>query len=248
MGNPQQAQEPTMEEILASIRRIIADDDEEQVQDAQMEKQGDDHANDDVESDADAEQVEASEAEDQAQVSNDSADAAEDDAAEDDPVAQDEPAAQDEPDAEVEAAVDAVDEDDDDVFELSEIADDVEPSAPVEDEPEEAMALEDDIAFEDQPAPEPEPEPAPAPEPEFAAPPAAPVGDVLLSQEAQSSASTAFGELASSMLSYSGGARTLEGIVEDLLRPLLKAWLDENLPPMVEQMVREEIERVARRR
>ena len=69
----------------------------------------------------------------------------------------------------------------------------------------------------------------------------------LLSADAQATASAAFGALASTMLSHSGGARTLEQIVEDLLRPLLKAWLDEQLPPLVERLVREEIERVARR-
>jgi len=38
--------------------------------------------------------------------------------------------------------------------------------------------------------------------------------------------------------------RTLEGIVRDLLRPLLQTWLDEHLPGIVERLVREEIARV----
>ena len=38
----------------------------------------------------------------------------------------------------------------------------------------------------------------------------------------------------------------LEGILRDLLRPMLKAWLDDNLPGLVERLVRVEIERVAR--
>ena len=42
------------------------------------------------------------------------------------------------------------------------------------------------------------------------------------------------------------GARTLEDIVGDLLRPLLRTWLDENLPPIVERLVQAEIARVAR--
>jgi uncharacterized protein len=37
-------------------------------------------------------------------------------------------------------------------------------------------------------------------------------------------------------------------LVREMLRPLLKAWLDENLPGMVERLVRSEIERVARGR
>jgi cell pole-organizing protein PopZ len=37
-------------------------------------------------------------------------------------------------------------------------------------------------------------------------------------------------------------------LAETLMRPMVKAWLDENLPPLVERIVREEIERVARKR
>ena len=42
------------------------------------------------------------------------------------------------------------------------------------------------------------------------------------------------------------GERTLEDVVRDTLRPLLQAWLDENLPPIVERLVQAEITRVAR--
>ena len=45
---------------------------------------------------------------------------------------------------------------------------------------------------------------------------------------------------------HSGGP-TIEDIVREELRPLLKAWLDENLPPLVERLVRAEIERVVGR-
>ena len=44
------------------------------------------------------------------------------------------------------------------------------------------------------------------------------------------------------------GGRTLEDVVRELLRPLLKAWLDENLPRIVEAKVAEEVERIARSR
>ncbi len=44
---------------------------------------------------------------------------------------------------------------------------------------------------------------------------------------------------------YRGGP-TLEDMVREELRPMVKAWLDENLPPMVERLVRVEIERVTR--
>jgi len=40
--------------------------------------------------------------------------------------------------------------------------------------------------------------------------------------------------------------RTLEDIARDLLRPMLKTWLDDNLPQLVERLVRAEIERISR--
>jgi uncharacterized protein len=43
------------------------------------------------------------------------------------------------------------------------------------------------------------------------------------------------------------GGPTIEDIVREELRPLLKAWLDANLPPIVERLVRAEIERVVGR-
>ena len=49
-----------------------------------------------------------------------------------------------------------------------------------------------------------------------------------------------------SMQVYSGGP-TIEDIVRAEIRPLLKQWLDENLPPMVERLVRAELERVVGR-
>ncbi|MCU0986096.1 MAG: DUF2497 domain-containing protein [Acetobacteraceae bacterium] len=42
------------------------------------------------------------------------------------------------------------------------------------------------------------------------------------------------------------GAVTLEQMVREELRPILKAWLDTNLPPLVERLVKAELERVAR--
>lgn len=70
----------------------------------------------------------------------------------------------------------------------------------------------------------------------------------LLSPSASSSTSLAFDRLAEALMTRTtGGDRSLEDVTRDLLRPLLKAWLDENLPGIVERMVREEIERVARR-
>jgi cell pole-organizing protein PopZ len=135
--------------------------------------------------------------------------------------------------------------------------------------------LVDDIQFaEPEPVHEPEPEPVyepiPEPEPEIApalatgvAPQPEPVDEAadidveepamsadqspILSRDAETAASAAFGALASS-LSSSNGGRTLEDIVGDMLRPMLKEWLDDNLPALVERLVAEEIERVSRRR
>jgi hypothetical protein len=67
----------------------------------------------------------------------------------------------------------------------------------------------------------------------------------LLSQRATVAVDVAFNSLTHTMLSHN--PRTLEDLVRDMLRPMLKAWLDDNLPAMVERLVRAEIERVSRR-
>jgi cell pole-organizing protein PopZ len=70
----------------------------------------------------------------------------------------------------------------------------------------------------------------------------------ILSQEVADATATAFDRLADTIVSQaSGGARSIEDITRDLLRPMLKAWLDANLQSVVERLVREEIDRVARR-
>jgi cell pole-organizing protein PopZ len=95
-----------------------------------------------------------------------------------------------------------------------------------------------------QAEPEPEPEPIRAPEPVMAA-------DVydepLVSDPTADQTATSFGHLARSIAMPKGG-RTLEDVVGELLRPLLKAWLDEHLPTIVQAKVEEEVERIARRR
>jgi hypothetical protein len=76
----------------------------------------------------------------------------------------------------------------------------------------------------------------------------------ILSAETSEAAAAAFGRLATmprerraeSELSIGAGSRTLEEIVRDALRPLLRAWLDDHLPEIVERLVREEIQRVVR--
>lgn len=71
-------------------------------------------------------------------------------------------------------------------------------------------------------------------------------GNSLLSPRADAAVTSAFNHLAGTILSTN--SRTIDQVAEDMLRPMLKDWLDENLPPMVERLVREEIERVSRRR
>lgn len=72
--------------------------------------------------------------------------------------------------------------------------------------------------------------------------PALPADD-LLSPDTTQMVNAAFGSLAHTML---GRGRTLEDLVQEMMRPMLKEWLDENLPGLVERMVRAEIERVSR--
>lgn len=67
----------------------------------------------------------------------------------------------------------------------------------------------------------------------------------LLSSQAGAAVSASFDDLAKSMLS---NTHRLEVLVESLLRPMLRSWLDDNLPLLVERLVREEIERVSRGR
>ena len=69
----------------------------------------------------------------------------------------------------------------------------------------------------------------------------------ILSAEATAAAGNAFERLAEALLNRSGGERALESMTADLLRGMLKQWLDDNLPALVERLVREEIERVSRR-
>jgi cell pole-organizing protein PopZ len=74
---------------------------------------------------------------------------------------------------------------------------------------------------------------------ESAAPP-----QQILSRSTVSAVESAFNSLANTVLS--NNARTLEDLVKEMLRPMLKSWLDDNLPGLVERIVKTEIERVSR--
>ena len=98
-----------------------------------------------------------------------------------------------------------------------------------------------DVFFEERPL-----ENEPAYEP--AADPRAPLPDheALVSSATTAAVDSAFNTLAHTVLVQN--ARTLEDLVREMLRPLLKTWLDDNLPKLVERLVRAEIERVSRGR
>lgn len=204
--------EPSMEEILASIRRIIDED----------EDGGDAEAG----TEAPAEDAPAAEA-------------APEPAPTPEPVA--ETAAEPEPAPEPSS--------DDEVLELTDKVEDI-------GEGTDPMAIDDDLMIvdreDDEPAPAPEPEPEPvaeaAPEPAPAPRAEAEDEDTLVGTPAATAAAGAFDALAENLRVASADGLTLEGIVREMMRPMLKEWLDTNLPRIVEEKVEGEIERISRRR
>ncbi len=66
----------------------------------------------------------------------------------------------------------------------------------------------------------------------------------LLSHESGRSVSAAFSALSAAKTAQD--SLDLDGMAREMLRPMLKTWLDDNLPTIVERLVRAEIERVAR--
>jgi cell pole-organizing protein PopZ len=66
----------------------------------------------------------------------------------------------------------------------------------------------------------------------------------ILSEHTGRQVAAAFGELSDAFASR--GKKSFDEMAEEMLRPMLQDWLDNNLPTLVERLVREEIERVAR--
>ena len=101
------------------------------------------------------------------------------------------------------------------------------------------------VEQEEEPvAPAPVAKPAPvAPKAEWTPPPAGPT-ETLVSQPVASQAAGALGKLMGSMMVSGGG--TLDDVVRELLKPMLKEWLDDNLPQLVEAEVAKEIDRIRR--
>lgn len=99
----------------------------------------------------------------------------------------------------------------------------------------------DDLEFSEAPRRQTPPPPyAPV---NYDAPPLPPQQPIL-AQSTVSAVESAFNSLAHTVLS--SNARTLEDLVKEMLRPMLKSWLDDNLPGLVERIVKAEIERVSR--
>ena len=69
----------------------------------------------------------------------------------------------------------------------------------------------------------------------------------LVSSPSAFAAASAFGQLSAAVSGPSQG-RTLEDLVTELLKPMLKEWLDQNLTAIVEAKVADEVERIARGR
>ncbi len=108
-------------------------------------------------------------------------------------------------------------------------------------------------ASEPEPAPAPEPAPEPAPTPSPARPPEVRLAeDALLAPAVAAAAAASVGQLLRAVSNersamVSRGGPSIEDVVREELRPLLKDWLDHHLPLIVERLVRAEIERVAGR-
>jgi uncharacterized protein len=120
-------------------------------------------------------------------------------------------------------------------------------------QPPSAQPADDDILVLDPAMIVPEPAPheaAPVSEPPQT-PPAAARPPTLVEPEAAAAAATSVGGLVRTLMERStqvrSGGPTIEDIVREEIRPLLKEWLNANLPTLVERLVRAEIERVVGR-
>jgi len=66
----------------------------------------------------------------------------------------------------------------------------------------------------------------------------------LVSEASSQSVSQSFEQLSRTILSQN--PRTLEDLVRDMMRPMVRSWLDQNLPRIAERLVKQEIERISR--
>lgn len=110
------------------------------------------------------------------------------------------------------------------------------------------MASDDDIVFDEEPSPEPAYEAPVAAALVYTPPPSIDLSgvDTILSQPSASAAAGSMARLAGSLRISDAPNQTIEGVVRELLKPMLKDWLDKNLPAIVESRVEAELERIAR--
>ena len=211
MSSAKASTEPSMEDILSSIRQIIADEDAPA---AEEEQANDQSAIDDAFDSIDVSADDSGDASSDVEMSADDVDALFDDM----------PAASDD-----DLGFDAIDDDDDDdVLELEAPA--------VADEPEVSAA--DELGFDgDENLVDVDIVSDPAPQAASLAEEAP-----LISENVAASVKSSFGALHNGMGISSSS--TIEGLMSEMLRPMLKEWLNENLPETVERLVREEIQRI----
>lgn len=216
MNEPRSQQEPSMEEILASIRRIISEDGVEEG--AAKESNG--RADEPPAADGDEPASRQGRA---------------------DPAPANDLWAED---AEGEARPYAGEAEESDILELTDIVEDDEPEPPM---PPRA-------AEEERQAPQPPPERMEHEAPARHSPrDRDDASDRIVSPLAAASASDAFAHLLDRSNVGSeigsvpvGDGKTVEDIVRELLRPMLREWLDANLPTLVENLVQREVEAIAR--
>ena len=91
-------------------------------------------------------------------------------------------------------------------------------------------------------------EPLPAPAPITAAPfkAASRHADSITSEPVASAAANSFTRLAGTLKVSDSQGQTLDGIIRELLRPMLRDWLEQNLPAIVESKVEAELDRISR--
>lgn len=102
-------------------------------------------------------------------------------------------------------------------------------------------AVEQAVAQEVTPVPE---AATTAPQPRAVA--VEPTADVILSTPVASQAAGSLARLAGTLRISEAPGQTVEGVVRELLKPMLKDWLDQNLAGIVEARVEAELERIAR--
>ena len=254
MSDQEAQQEPSMEEILASIRRIISEDGDEETSAAPDEAAAEVDAPEALaEPVPEPEVAEVPEEEEVLELTDEEEVLELTDEVQDDGTVVNLNTGEEVP--EDDAPDEVVEEhqaEDEEEIEL-EMVDSDEPT----EQPEENIA-EPEADPEPEPEPDFEPEPEAEPEPVAVAEPepvdalAAEAADRLVSENPAMNSVASLSALAAAVDTHrravdpSIGPRTIEDLVKDVMRPMIREWLDDNLPSLVERMVGREIERLTR--